>query len=124
MTDISDFSGAVSEILDDFSDDVQEALEESVEESVKIGRKKVRSNSASLFGSGKYSRGWKYKVVKGFLSTTGIVYNGGSHGGLTQLLEKPHALRGGGRWIPPASHIDPANNEMQEAFIRKFKEKV
>lgn len=122
--DVDGFAIAIQDILDDYSDEVAEASEEAVEETAKEARKELRRSSTSVFGSGKYARGWQYKVKKGRLSTSATVYNGGTHGSLTHLLENGHALRNGGRWEPPRKHIKPVNDEMQEEFVRKVKEKL
>lgn len=120
----NEFSVVIQDILDDYSDDVMDASAEAVEETAKEARKKLRQSSTSVYGSGKYSRGWQYKLKRGRLSNSATVYNGGKHGSLSHLLENGHALRNGGRWNPPRKHIQPVNDEMQEEFVRKVKNKL
>lgn len=126
MTDLNDFAHELSDILDEYADECGEAVEEAVTEVTKEVRKKVRRNAVQLFGSGKYSRGWQYKIQKDQLdnAVTGTIYNGGTHGGLTQLLEKPHALRGGGRWNPPAKHIEPVEQEIDRELLAEVKNRL
>lgn len=121
---VDDLELSVKEYLNDYFNEVSEISEEAVEETAKEARKKLRQSSTSVFGSGKYSRGWQYKKKKGVLTTGATVYNGGKHGSLSHLLENGHALRNGGRWDPPRKHIQPVNDEMQEEFVRKVKNKL
>lgn len=121
---VKGFAIAVQDIIDEYSEEVAEASEEAVEETVKEARKKLRQSSTSVYGSGKYSRGWQYKISKKPTVTSATVYNGGKHGSLSHLLENGHALRNGGRWNPPRKHIQPVNDEMQEEFVRKVKNKL
>ena len=121
---VDGFAIAIKDILDDYSEEVAEASEEAVIETAKEARKKLRQSSTAVYGSGKYSRGWQYKVTKKAGTTKATVYNGGKHGSLSHLLENGHALRNGGRWNPPRKHIQPVNDEMQEEFVRKVKDKL
>lgn len=120
----NEFSVVIQDILDDYSDDVMDASAEAVEETAKEARKKLRQSSTSVYGSGKYSRGWQYKLKRGRLSNSATVYNGGRHGSLTHLLENGHVMRNGKRWNPPKRHIQPVNDEMQKEFEEKVKSKL
>ena len=84
------------------TDDVVKQVVNTVSEETK---KMVQS--ASPTDSGGYKKGWTAKKMKDSASKTEVVVYNRSKPGLTHLLEKGHAKRGGGR-VSGKPHIAPA----------------
>lgn len=104
------FSEAINEMLEDCRAENDEALKANITDACKDGRSYLRANSPKRTGD--YAKGWSYKVdedVPG--SYTGHVYNK-NHYQLTNLLEKGHAKRNGGR-VDGIPHIEPAFEQVQ-----------
>ncbi|MCM1232953.1 MAG: HK97 gp10 family phage protein [Ruminococcus flavefaciens] len=104
---ISDLASAVNEAMSEYRDLTEETLKSAVTEVAKETKDIAKSGSPSL--SGKYRKGWATKKTvdsSGQISIT--VYNQ-ARPGLTHLLEKGHAKRGGGR-VSGTPHIAPAED--------------
>lgn len=110
-------------ILDSYADYVTEATTEVIPEVAKEAAKKLRADSPK--GPKGYYKGWTYKVERGRMRVGAVVY--GKHGTyqLAHLLEKGHALRGGGRQSTSAQvHIKPveewAVGEVTDRIIERL----
>lgn len=116
---IADLTRAVNDALTEYRDLTEEALKTAVTEVAKETKEIAKQGSPSR--SGKYKKGWATKKTvdsSGEISIT--VYNRAKPG-LTHLLEKGHAKRGGGR-VSGITHIATAEDyavEELEAKIRK-----
>lgn len=109
----------INKILEKYGDDISEHVKEAAKEVAQKGAKAVKSNSkASFNGTGKYASGWTSRMETGRYSAQGTIYNK-SQPGLPHLLEKGHALRGGGR-TTGVEHIKP----VEEEVIRLFEEAI
>lgn len=95
----------------DYSSDVVDAAGQEVSEDMV---KELEATSPEL--SGKYKKAWTYTRT-GFCSYK--IHVKKPHYRLTHLLEKGHALRGGGR-SKAIVHIAPVERE----YVTKFEEKV
>lgn len=107
---------AISNILEEYSLEVQEGITKAAEDISKQGAKELKANSPKR--TGKYSRGWKVEVKKGFGYVNTTIYNS-TDWQLTHLLEKPHLLRNGKK-SKPIVHIQP----VEEKCIKNFEKKV
>lgn len=127
------FAEAVSEYLSKYSAGVTDLLEESIKEVSKESVKKLK-NQPTPKRTGKYAKSWTYKPETGRLKVGAVVYSKAPEYRLTHLLEKSHAIRGGGRAISGYTdpehgkggrvHIAPVNDWAQEEAIQRFIPKV
>ena len=102
---IDNFDAALSKILEEYADNITEGTQKAVEEAAKVAKKEAKYGSP-VGKRGRYQKGWSVKQKKSRLGVVATVYNRTDYQ-LAHLLEKGHALRGGGRSraIP---HIAPA----------------
>lgn len=107
---------AISDILTEYSLEVQEGITKAAEDVSKQGAKELKTKSPKR--TGKYSKGWKVDVKKGYGFVNTTIYNSTSWQ-LTHLLEKPHLLRNGKK-SKPIVHIQP----VEEKCIKNFEKKV
>lgn len=113
--------GAIMEICTEYFNDADKATEEIMHKATQTARAELRATSPKK--TGKYARGWQYR--KGGGKGRGcrfIIYNG-SKPGLTHLLEKGHAVRGGGR-APAHPHIAPVEQKVCEQLPDDIKTKL
>lgn len=121
-------SKEIEKTLDDFvgatEDDVMKALQETANDAV------TRLQSAHPPGSGKYgswsdyNKGWertKVKASKGRVFSE-VIHNK-THYQLAHLLEKGHAIRGGGR-AKAFEHIAPVEKEAEDKLIQSIKQSI
>lgn len=114
---ITELNTAITEILDEYGDNVTEATKKAVLSVAKIAKQETQAGAP--YRSGKYRQGWAVKedAIDRF-RTDAIVHNRTRYQ-LAHLLEKGHALRGGGR-VPAFVHIAPA----EEKAIKNLEEAV
>lgn len=112
-----DLSATVKEILNKYNDHVEEFVEKGLNEVMNTARKDVRAKSPKGH-TGKYRGGWQKKITRNGRSGAfkAVVYNGGSHGSLTHLLEKGHRTRNGG-FVAGTPHIGPVNDIAQKEIM-------
>lgn len=109
---ISDLSNEITKALKTYTREVTEGMEEAKEITAKETAQELRKTSPKDTGS--YAKGWRVKKV----GNARVVHNATDYQ-LTHLLEKPHALRNGGRSTPQI-HIAPA----EERAIIKYQDRV
>lgn len=99
-----------------YTTDVVERVDTLAEFLAKEGVKKLRLRSPKMTGS--YARGWRAKkVVRKWVIHNATDYQ------LTHLLEKSHALVGGGR-STPQPHIAPVEEELINEYIKGVEEAI
>lgn len=116
---IDDFDSELSKILDEYSGNVIRQTKTATREVARVAMQEVKAGSNVLTGD--YRRGWKVSTETDVLSTKAIVHNRTDYQ-LAHLLEKGHALRGGGR-APAFPHIAPAEQNAiknMEKAIKKI----
>ena len=117
----SDLARAVNEAMSEYRDLTEQALKSAVTEVAKETKDIAKENSPSL--SGRYKKGWATKKTtdtSGQISVT--VYNR-ARPGLTHLLEKGHAKRGGGR-VSGVPHIAPAEEHAVSELETKIRREL
>ena len=117
----SDLARAVNEAMSEYRDLTEQALKSAVTEVAKETKDIAKENSPSL--SGRYKKGWATKKTtdaSGQISVT--VYNR-ARPGLTHLLEKGHAKRGGGR-VSGIPHIAPAEEHAVSELETKIRREL
>lgn len=126
---VDELSNVILEYLENFKDVTEEACESGVLATAEEAVKDLRS--AHPAGSGKYGSwdeydsGWTKRASKMKTKEKGIlavVYNE-KHYRLTHLLEKGHALVGGGR-TQAFPHIAPVEQKCEENLIKNIKKNI
>lgn len=126
---VDDLSKAILDCLEEYQGVTEEACKSGVLETADDAVKELRS--AHPAGSGKYGswdkydKGWAKRSStmktkeKGILA---VVYNK-DHYRLTHLLEKGHALVGGGR-TQAFPHIAPVEQKCEDNLIKNIKKNI
>lgn len=112
----------IQEILGEYSKSLDDALYEEAQEIAKEGVQELKNtspiNQKKTSNRGRYRRGWRMDITKGFGWVEAEIYNKTDYQ-LTHLLEKPHLKRNGGVTIPKV-HIAP----VEQKCIREFEDKI
>lgn len=112
----------IQKILGTYSKELDDALYEEAQRIAKEGVQELKNtspiNQKNTTNKGRYKRGWRMEIEKGFGTVQATIYNKTDYQ-LTHLLEKPHLLRNGQVSIPKV-HIKP----VEEKCIREFEEKI
>ena len=112
----SEIMNALKEYKEVTDDVVKQAVNTVSEETKKMVQ------SASPTDSGGYKKGWT--AMKDSASKTEVVVYNRSKPGLTHLLEKGHAKRGGGR-VEAKVHIAPAESyailQLEDKIVKGLK---
>lgn len=112
----------IQDILGSYSKDVDDALYEEAEKIAKDGVQELKNtspvNKKNTKNKGRYKRGWRMEIERGFGSVEATIYNKTDYQ-LTHLLEHPHLKRNGGVTTPQV-HIAP----VEERCIKDFEEKL
>lgn len=116
---VGDLTRAVNEAMSEYRDLTEQALKSAVTEVAKETKDIAGEKSPSL--SGHYKKGWATKKTTDASGQISIIVYNRARPGLTHLLEKGHAKRGGGR-VSGVPHIAPAEEHAVaelEARIRR-----
>ena len=124
----NDFSGAVTNILKDWSADVLEETNEAVKEVANEARDELKVEGNFENRSGKYRKGWKVTFTELRYGLEATVHNKVYQ--LTHLLESGHAKwlwgRDTGGTVQAFPHIEKVNEEAQrkleEEIVRRLSE--
>lgn len=122
-TPIDKLSANINKILQEYEDSV-------VKDTGKLAKDFARKGAAAVAQEARgkgwgestgYDKGWTSKYEENRLEMKGIIYNKDIPG-LAHLLEKGHALRGGGRSHTEAfPHITPVEDKITEEFYKAVK---
>lgn len=102
---VGDLARAVNEAMSEYRDLTEQALKSAVTQVAKETMDIAKEKSPSL--SGRYKKGWTTKKTTDASGQISITVHNRARPGLTHLLEKGHAKRGGGR-VSGVPHIAPA----------------
>jgi len=124
----NDFSGAVTNILKDWSADVLEETNEAVKEVANEARDELKVEGNFENRSGKYRKGWRVTFTEMRYGLEATVHNKVYQ--LTHLLESGHAKwlwgRDTGGTVQAFPHIEKVNEEAQrkleEEIVRRLSE--
>lgn len=112
----------IKDILGEYSKEMDDTLYEVAKDIAKDGVQELKHtspiNKKNTAHRGKYRKGWKMDITKGFGTVEAEIHNKTDYQ-LTHLLEKPHLKRNGGITVPKV-HIAP----VEEKCIREFEQKV
>lgn len=110
--------------LEAYADDVAEDLKREAKEVAKEAVKKLKETSPVGRGTkGHYKDGWTSKVESDDASSINIVIYNKKKPGLTHLLEKGHAKRGGGR-VEGIPHIAPVEKWAEREYADREKARL
>lgn len=125
LVGIGDLAGEVMNILSEFTEACTEDVKKAAVDVAKDAKKKLQSNSPEGKGSrkGHYKDGWTYSVEKDSAYQIGVTVHNKKKPGLTHLLEKGHAKRGGGR-VEGNPHIEPVENYIVTEYEKKLRERI
>lgn len=116
---IENMSSAIMDALEEYKEVTDEAVKNAVDTVSKEAKKIAKTGSPERYGD--YKKGWAVKKTIDKSSQVSVTIHNRKKPGLTHLLEKGHAKRGGGR-VEGITHIAPAEEyavEELEAEIRK-----
>lgn len=116
-TPIDKLDTQIQKILQEYEGDVRENVGQITKEMCKKGANAVKAN-ARAYGWGDYAAGWTSEFEQKRWSSSGVIYNS-KKPGLAHLLEKGHALVGGGH-SKAYPHIAP----VEETLIKEYEEGV
>ena len=121
---VDELSNVILEYLENFKDVTEEACKNGVlttaEEAVKDLRSAHPAGSGEYGSWQKYNRGWT--VMKTKRDKKATIHNATDYR-LTHLLEKGHALVGGGR-TQAFPHIAPVEQKCEENLIKNIKKNI
>ena len=123
---VDQLSKAINEALDEFVNFTEEAVDKGVSETAKAAVKELQNahpSGSGQFGSWdkSYNKGWKVMQTKTDkrYHKKATIHNATDYQ-LTHLLEKGHALRGGGR-TRAFPHIAPVAEKCEDELVRNIK---
>lgn len=123
-----DFAEIVDRYLREYGVSCMDAVSEAITEVSGESVKKLRAESAAMFGRGEYSQGWTRTLERGRMRTVATVHGKKPTYALAHLLEHGHVSRNGtGRSfgnVPGREHIAKvaqwAEDETVDRAIQKL----
>lgn len=101
---VSEFDGAMSEILREYGREVELQMAADVAIAGEVAARTVQDLSGSVLGgTGEYAGGWTHATEEGANFASDTTHNT-TQPSLTHLLEKGHMSRNGG-WVAGRRHI-------------------
>lgn len=123
-TEIDSLAVKISVLMEEYAAEVVEEMKEEAKKVAKEAVKELKETSPVGQGSGgHYKDGWKTKVESENQHSLQIKIYNHKKPGLTHLLEKGHAKRGGGR-VEGIPHIAPAEKNAIMEYERRLKERL
>lgn len=113
-------AAAVNSILDDYRESVEETVRETVKDTAKTAVKELKASKVG--NAHRYQKGFTSKIESTRYSTEAVIYNAKAPG-LTQLLEKGHLKRNGGR-TQAFPHIAPVEREAVKELPEELERKL
>lgn len=109
---IDSLAAEITSLMEEYATDVDSDMKAEAKNIAKETVKELKQTSPEGEGSkkGHYKDGWASKVVGEKTNSLDIVIYNKKKPGLTHLLEKGHAKRGGGR-VEGKPHIGPAERK-------------
>ena len=122
---IDSLAAEISSLMEEYADAINADMKAETREIAKETVSELKQASPEGEGSkkGHYKAGWTSKVVEESTNSLDIVIYNKKKPGLTHLLEKGHAKRGGGR-VEGIPHIGPAEQKAIREFERGLKERL
>lgn len=115
----------IAKLMEEYASEVAADTKAEAKAVAKETVKELKQTSPEGPGSrkGHYKDGWASKVESENAVSIGIRIYNKKKPGLTHLLEKGHAKRGGGR-VEGIPHIGPAEQNAVENYEKRLKERL
>lgn len=113
---IEELSVAITAELEAYRQEVADQIKRDAQQTAKECAEEIREKAPA--NSGKYKRGWKYKVQYEDRGNIRIAVYNSQKPGLTHLLEFGHAKKTGGR-VEGIAHIYPAEQNARKRMEEK-----
>ena len=123
---IDSLGAEITKVMKEYASDVAADMKAEAKAVVKEAVKDLKTRSPLGDGAGKkghYKDGWTSKVESESAAAIGIRIYNKKKPGLTHLLEKGHAKRGGGR-VEGHAHIEPAERQAIENYEKRLKARL
>ena len=121
--EVDRFAVSLAGLLEEAFAPIEEGMPRVVRKSCQKGAKEARKLARARFkGTGRYAKGFRYKVKGGGPKVSGEIGNA-SLPGLVHLLEKGHATIGGGR-VAGRPHFSDAADAAEDELVRGVEELV
>lgn len=111
-------AAAIMQELSEYSQEVTDQLKEEVLAAAEGCVEEIKMKAPVC--TGKYKRGWKFKVVYESNEDIRILIYNSAKPQITHLLENGYAKRTGGR-VSGTPHIRPAEENAEERLLKKVK---
>ena len=119
---LTDLAEEIERITAEYTKEVVSEIEAETRETGKQLRELVREGAP--VDTGAYKRAIRVSNTKSRTGAPGAtVHVRSPHYRLAHLLEKPHALRGGGR-SSPQPHWEPARQKIEPQYIKNITKKI
>ena len=105
MTSINDMADEIMKGLTEYADLTNESMKKAVRKTATSVKKEISSNAPKKTGA--YAKSWTAKKTKENSHSLEMTVHSKNKYQLAHLLEKGHAMRGGGR-VSGRPHITPA----------------
>lgn len=115
---VNDLADAIIQELSEYDQEITEQLKEEVLEVAEECVKEIKLKAPVC--TGKYKRGWKFKVVYESKEDIRILIYNSAKPQITHLLENGYAKQSGGR-VSGTPHIRPAEKNAEERLTKKVK---
>lgn len=119
---VDQMSDAIMEALNEYKEITEEVVKTAVTKVSKEAKDMAKSASPVRYGG--YQKGWAVKKTVDTSNKASVTVYNKAKPGLTHLLEKGHAKRGGGR-VSGKVHIAPAEEyavtELEAQILRGLK---
>lgn len=122
---IDSMAKEIASIMAGYAADVTTDVKKETRKVVKDTVNELKRTSPEGPGSkrGHYKDGWASKVETENYNSIGVRIYNKKKPGLTHLLEKGHAKRGGGR-VEGIKHIEPAEQKAIKEYEKNLKERL
>lgn len=115
---------AMNSLLTEYGDEINEVAQEVVKEAGKEGAKITSQKSAGHRRTGSYIKGWTSAVETGQYGTVFVKIYNKTDWQLTHLLNDGFYSVRAGRRIDGDKHLDDADAEISEMFVKKLEERL
>lgn len=122
---IAELGAEIAKIMEGYAADVVEDVKDEAKTVAKEAVIELKQTSPEGDGrsKGHYKDGWASKTVTENATSISVAVYNKKKPGLTHLLEKGHAKRGGGR-VEGIPHIAPVEQQVIKKYEKRLKERL